>query len=160
MIAHTGDPAYYTPGYNELIQDIIHIFSPLCQITIKAHPLSNSLPQFNGKYEVMYKVINEEEIAGYDIFVNEDSYMGVEMFFRGKQVFNFGVIDSEASNIDFTHFWSDDSQRIIEAMGTTIQDWEEVNGKHIQYLNHFFSNYVPPKEFGTVCLRSSETNKS
>jgi hypothetical protein len=155
LIAHNGDPAYYTPGYNELVNQIIENYGNTCEVAVKAHPLSKELPTYNGKYEVIYKVIDEEKICQYDIFINEDSYMGVEMFFRGKQVINFGTINEETSNKDFTHLWSNDAEAIIHQIGFVIENWEEVNGKHIAFLKAYFAAYIPPIEFGPLALRAS-----
>ena len=155
LIAHNGDPAYYTPGYNELVNRIIENYGDICEVAVKAHPLSKELPTYNGKYEVIYKVIDEEKICRYDVFINEDSYMGVEMFFRGKQVINFGTINEGTSNNDFTHLWSNDSEIIIKEIRFVIENWEAVNGKHIAYLKEYFAAYIPPKEFGPLALRAS-----
>jgi hypothetical protein len=155
LIAHSGDPLYYTPGYNELINQIIETFSPTCEVAIKVHPLCQDLPKFNGMYNLVYKAIDEEKVNQYDIFINEDSYMGVEMFFRGKYVINFGIIDEEASNIDFTHLWSNDAELIIKEIRFVIDNWDAINGKHIAYLKQYFTAYIPPIEFGQMALHAS-----
>lgn len=155
LIAHNGDPVYYTPGFNEMIQAVIDTFSATCEITIKAHPLGSNFPKFNGQHKVIWNVLDETEAGKYDIFISEDSYMAVEMFFRGKYVINFGVIDQSASNLDFTHLWSNNAHEILSAIGSGIDNWQVINDKHINYLKNYFESYVPPVEFGHMALRVS-----
>ncbi len=124
-------------------------------MAVKAHPLSKELPTYNGKYEVIYKVIDEEKMNQYDIFINEDSYMGVEMFFRGKYVINYGTVDGSTSNKEFTHLWSNDFSAILNEIRYVTSNWETVNAKHIAFLKNYFSAYNPPAEFGTLVLREN-----
>jgi hypothetical protein len=155
LIAHSGDPLYYTPGYNELINRIIEQFSPVCEVAIKVHPLCQDLPKFNGEYQLIYKAIDEEKVNQYDIFINEDSYMGVEMFFRGKYVINFGTVNKGTSNRDFTHLWANDEETIIREIHFVIDNWTAVNEKHTAYLKQYFAAYIPPVEFGPLAVRAS-----
>ena len=147
LIAHNGDSAYYTDGYNEFINSIISNFDTICEIVIKAHPLSKYLPKFNGEYKIINNVLTEDQMKEYDIFINEDSYMGVEMFFNGSYVINFGDKDASASNKNFTHIWSNNSSLLIDRIKFIINNWDEINHTHIKFLKQFFNSYESPKEF-------------
>lgn len=147
LIAHSGDPAYYTKGYNEFINCIISQFGTICKITIKIHPLSKYLPKFNGKYEVIKTVLAEDQMKKYDIFINEDSYMAVEMYFNGSYVINFGEKNNSASNKDFTHIWSNNDNLLIEQINFVINSWNEINKAHVKSLKLFHTMYECPKEF-------------
>jgi hypothetical protein len=147
LIAHNGDPAYYTDGYNEFINSIISNFDTICEIVIKVHPLSKYLPTFNGEYKIINNVLTEDQMKKYDIFINEDSYMGVEMFFNGSYIINFGDKDASASNINFTHIWSNNSSHLIDRIKFIINNWNEINHAHIKFLKQFLNSYKSPKEF-------------
>jgi hypothetical protein len=150
LMAHNGDPDYYTEGYNELIQAVITRFGDAHEVIIKAHPLGRNFPAFTGRYQVIRDVIQEDAAAGFDIFICEDSYMAVEMFFRGKHVINFGLVDAGTSNLDFTHLWSDHADNILSEIQRVILNWDAVQAAHVQALHSFYNNYNPPEEFGAL----------
>ena len=155
LIAHSGDPVYYTPGYNELIQSIIDFFSDKCKIYIKAHPLGRNFPIFKGDYEVIWEVLDENKSKEYDIFISEDSYMAVEMFFSGKFIINYGLVNESASNVDFTHLWSNDASEILSSINMVIDQWKDFNEKHVVQLKKYVQSYTPPSEFGAILLREN-----
>lgn len=141
LIAHNGDPLYYTKGYNDLIQAIISKYGDSHLITIKLHPLYKSIPNFKGNYEIIYKQMNESKLNEYKIFINEDSYFGVELFFRGLFIINYGLKNSKSSNIDFSHFWSINTNEIINKIDFLTNNWVSESNAHLNYINDYYKDY-------------------
>ena len=141
LIAHNGDPLYYTTGYNDLIQFIISKYGDSHLITIKLHPLYKSIPNFKGNYELIYKQMNESKLKEYSIFINEDSYFGVELFFKGLFIINYGLKDDKSSNIDFSHFWSINTNEIINKIDFLTSNWVSESNAHLNYIKDFYKDY-------------------
>ena len=83
------------------------------------------------------------------------TYLLVKMFFSGKFIINYGVVNESASNVDFTHLWSNDQSEILSSINKVVETWNEFNEKNVVHLKKYAQSYSPPTEFGSISLRGN-----